>query len=208
MIEPRRTSGISIAHVFALAASVLMLCACGGPKSYVVLLDSPDSGRPSVITVSNAKGTRTLDTPGEFVGLEEAPDATPRTAPQTMIERDFSAALAAEPDRPRRFLLYFNSGSVELTAGSAPMIEQLVAEINRRVAPEVAIVGHTDTAGSADANVALASQRAEAIRDRVLAAGIEARNVEVASYGERQPLIATADDVDEPRNRRVEVVVR
>lgn len=172
------------------------------------MLDSPHSDRPSVITVSNAKGTRTLDQPGEFVGLDEAPDALPRAAPQHMVERDFSAALAAEPEPPRRFLLYFDSGSTELTAASAALLEQIVAEIDARPAPEVAIAGHTDTAGPAASNAALASRRAAAIRKMLLATGIDAAKVEIASFGEHKPLIATADGVEEPRNRRVEVVVR
>lgn len=201
------TESIAVRGV-AMVCGVVLLSACGGPKSYVVLLESPDSERPSVITVSNEQGTRTLDTPGEYVGLAEAPAVAPRRAPQPMIERDFGAALAVEPPAPERFLLYFDSGSTELTAESARLVGEILVAIKARAAPEVAIVGHADTAGSADANAALAARRAAAIRELVLAAGIEASLVEVSAHGEREPLIATADGVAEPRNRRVEVVIR
>ncbi len=42
----------------------------------------------------------------------------------------------------------------------------------------------------------------------VIDAGLAPDLIEVTSYGEHKPLVATADDVDEPRNRRVEVVIR
>ena len=56
-----------------LAKGAIALCAmlatsaCTGPKSYIVLLDSPDSKRPSEVTVTNDKGTRTLSTTGDYV---------------------------------------------------------------------------------------------------------------------------------------------
>lgn len=188
--------------------SALVLWACGAPKSYIVLLDSPDSEHPSVVTVTNQKGTRTLSSPGEYVGLNESQQAAPRRAAQSMIERDFSAALAAEPDAPRRFRLYFFAGGVQLTEDSAALIRQILAEVRRRSVPDVAIVGHTDTRGSYASNAKLAARRAEVVKDIVIDAGIDPQLIAVTSLGESRPLVATADNVDEPKNRRVEVVIR
>ena len=42
----------------------------------------------------------------------------------------------------------------------------------------------------------------------LLAAGLTGSQVDVASHGETDLLVATADNVAEPRNRRVEVTVR
>jgi outer membrane protein OmpA-like peptidoglycan-associated protein len=38
--------------------------------------------------------------------------------------------------------------------------------------------------------------------------GIPIDRIRVAGRGEREPLVPTADNVDEPRNRRVEIIVR
>jgi len=39
-------------------------------------------------------------------------------------------------------------------------------------------------------------------------AGVAADRISVAGRGEREPLVPTADEVAEPRNRRVEINVR
>jgi len=190
-----------------LYLGLLMLSACSAPRSYIVLLDSSDSERPSVVTVTNDKGTRTLNTTGEYVGLNEGQDVAPRRAEQSMIERDFSAALAAEPDKPRSFRLYFLAGGVELTEDSARLIPQILAEVRGRAVPDVAIVGHTDTKGTRESNAQLAARRAAVVKDIVIDAGVDPDLIALTSLGESDPLVATADNVDEPRNRRVEVVI-
>jgi outer membrane protein OmpA-like peptidoglycan-associated protein len=72
----------------------------------------------------------------------------------------------------------------------------------------VIVVGHTDTAGRDDANFALGLTRATAIRNLLAIAGLETSAIEVISLGERDLLIPTSDDTQEPRNRRVEISVR
>ena len=72
----------------------------------------------------------------------------------------------------------------------------------------MSIVGHTDRVGRAEANAALALKRAESTRERLVEAGLELKRVEVSSHGENNPVIPTADNVAEPKNRRVEVTIR
>ena len=77
-----------------------------------------------------------------------------------------------------------------------------------RVAPDVTVIGHTDTTGDAASNAALGLQRASLIRDLLLQAGLDGAVVDVRSHGESDPLVPTDDNVAEARNRRVEVIVR
>ena len=74
--------------------------------------------------------------------------------------------------------------------------------------PDVTVVGHTDTTGTAQANIELGRSRATLIRDRLVAAGLDASLVSVASHGEADLLVPTPDDTLEPRNRFVDVSVR
>jgi outer membrane protein OmpA-like peptidoglycan-associated protein len=62
--------------------------------------------------------------------------------------------------------------------------------------------------GRAESNARLALDRAEAIRAELLRVGIDRALISVTSHGESNPLVATPDETDEPRNRRVEVTVR
>ena len=57
-------------------------------------------------------------------------------------------------------------------------------------------------------NDALARQRAETVRAALIARGARAENIVAIGRGKRELLVPTADGVAEPRNRRVEIVVR
>jgi len=70
------------------------------------------------------------------------------------------------------------------------------------------VVGHTDTVGSESANDALSRQRAEVVRKGLIARGIAPEDVVAIGRGKRNLLVPTADGVAEPRNRRVEILVR
>ena len=54
-------------------------------------------------------------------------------------------------------------------------------------------------------NVPISIERANAVRDLLVKEGIDPAIIEVTSHGEENPLIPTADEVAEPRNRRVEI---
>jgi outer membrane protein OmpA-like peptidoglycan-associated protein len=107
------------------------------------------------------------------------------------------------------FTLYFVFGRDELTPDSQQILAQVAAEIGRRPAAEVVVIGHTDRVGSVERNDALSIQRAERVRrDIVQQLGIAADRLQVAGRGEREPIVPTEDEVAEPRNRRVEITVR
>jgi outer membrane protein OmpA-like peptidoglycan-associated protein len=124
------------------------------------------------------------------------------------VQKRFGPALNAMPERPRHFILYFRSDTTELTAESRKLLPEALAEFERRPAGEIAVVGHTDRAAPVGYNERLALRRAQAIRDQLVALGAKREVIEVASHGESNPLIPTADGVREPRNRRVEITIR
>jgi outer membrane protein OmpA-like peptidoglycan-associated protein len=72
----------------------------------------------------------------------------------------------------------------------------------------VIAVGHTDTTGSRASNFALGLKRAITVRNLLAQAGLDTPSIEATTLGETDLLILTADEVAEPRNRRVEIVVR
>ena len=84
----------------------------------------------------------------------------------------------------------------------------LLSEIARRPVPDVLVVGHTDLVGSDPFNDALGQQRADAVRAALIRLGVAAADIQAISRGKRAPVVPTADGVAEPRNRRVEIIVR
>lgn len=187
-----------------LVLSGLLLGACVSER--VVLLPSPD-GRPTAVVVRDARGEVVLDKPYAGVQRRAGENAAYQSSPAEVAEL-FAAALAAQPPRPRSFTVYFESGGEVLTAESQAALKAIEDEIAVRPASEVRVIGHTDTVGGLEANDKLSLKRAAAVRDILVTVGIPGAKIEIAGRGEREPLVASGDEVAEAKNRRVEISVR
>jgi outer membrane protein OmpA-like peptidoglycan-associated protein len=88
------------------------------------------------------------------------------------------------------------------------VLDELKAFLATHPAPQITVIGHTDRMGTVEYNDALSRQRAETVRELLVEVGIQASSMDVAGRGEREPLVPTADEVPEERNRRVEINVR
>ena len=124
------------------------------------------------------------------------------------VRNEFAGTLAALPERPKSFLVYFQEGNDELTEESRVEFEKILAELRERAAPDVVVIGHTDRLAADDYNDRLSLQRAQRVREELTRLGIPPDRIQAAGRGEREPLVPTADGVAEPRNRRVEINVR
>ena len=197
-------------------------------KEMVVVLPSADGHVGTVVVergderfiLNEPYASTRLTTTGE-VKLEkleqrEVPASTERsTEPQSPFERaaavlpGFQGAVAALPERPASFYLYFITGTDTLTDGSKLEFERMLEELRKRPAPDIVVIGHTDRVGVPEANDELSLQRAERMKADLVEQGIAPpERIRAAGRGEREPVVPTEDGVDEPLNRRVEINVR
>jgi outer membrane protein OmpA-like peptidoglycan-associated protein len=160
------------------------------------------------VAVGEGNQQTILQAPLSGVTVDERGNAQKRILTSEEINRTFGDALAAQPPRSVSFILYFDSNSTAVAAGSRPDLAALFAEVAQRPAVEVQVTGHTDRIGTASDNDRLSLVRAEAVRAMLMQRGIKASFVRAVGRGEREPLVPTADEQPEPRNRRVEVIVR
>lgn len=188
-----------------VVTATLALGACGLPRDYVVLLPE-DDGSSGIVEVTGANGKTVVAEP--LKGSALAGGGAPVTVTKKAVQQTFAAAIAAAPKPPARFVLYFESDTVDLTSDSRKQLPEILAAVRDRPAPDVDVVGHTDTSGADRYNDALAKKRALRIRDEIVAIGVPAKMIEVSSHGKRDLLVPTPDGVHERRNRRVEVIVR
>ena len=112
-------------------------------------------------------------------------------------------ALSAD-DCPR--FIFFDSAEAEIRREWQEVLDA-VATRARAPGTEVRVVGHSDRSGPSAANLRVSRERARVVRDELVARGIPADRIAVQAEGEERPLIATADGVREPQNRRVEIHV-
>jgi outer membrane protein OmpA-like peptidoglycan-associated protein len=176
-------------------------------EELVVLVPAADGHIGTVVIERDGKKT-ILNTAYAASRAQGAHEISNATVPEQDVRRDFGAALGAIPARPASFLLYFISGTDELTDESKAEMQRVLDELRRRPAPDIQVIGHTDRVGADEVNDALSLQRAEKMREEMLVLGIPPARIRAAGRGEREPLVPTTDGVEEPRNRRVEINVR
>jgi len=185
-------------------AALLVLGGCASER--IVLLPSAD-GRASAVVVRDAAGEVVLKQPYAAVKRSLDNISPYQSSPEEVKER-FALALGAQPPRPSSYVLYFEAGGNVLTPESQAALVNIRKEITERPASEVMVIGHTDRVGSVELNDQLSKTRAEGLRDLLIESGVAADKLEAVGRGERDPLVPTADEVDEPKNRRVEISVR
>jgi outer membrane protein OmpA-like peptidoglycan-associated protein len=203
-----KRAGTLFISVFLLL--VLVSCASKShTRMVVVLLPGPD-GKTGQIVVSNEGGSRLISEPEQATEIHSATVAPsePFSMKVEKIRENFGEALSALPSPPIHFILYFHTATTIITAESRVRLEQILPEIVSRKTTEVSVVGHTDTEGSRKMNQQLGMDRAMEIKNLLLSQGIDPQIIEVTSHGEGNPLVKTPDGVAEPRNRRVEVILR
>lgn len=180
------------------------------PASSALVVLLPDRGTTTAgrAEVSNGKGRVELADARTGVTVAPGEGPKPMTMPQEEVERIFGDALASLPPPPQHFVLYFRFDSEELTDESRRLVQDVLGVVKQRADPEVIAIGHTDTTGARAKNVELGLRRAMAVRTLLVDAGLPASAVALRSHGEGALLVQTADNVFEPRNRRVEITVR
>jgi hypothetical protein len=191
---------------FGLLLAALLLSGCG--RETVVLLPMPNGG-PSAVVVTPKEGAPVLlNTPGEAVDVSGKSAGTAYALSEERIHARFGKTIKNLPDPPLHFLLYFESGTADMLPGSRAQLPKVLEAIKARQSTDVSVVGHADREGNRKWNYTVSKRRAVEVSRQLKKMGVDPEIMEITSHGEENPLIPTADGVAEPKNRRVEVIVR
>jgi outer membrane protein OmpA-like peptidoglycan-associated protein len=179
-----------------------------GPTGELVVVLPDANGRVGTVVVE--RGSERIVLNEAYATSRISADGAMRLEklPAPEVRASFDRVVSALPERPMSFLLYFVRGSDTPTDESRRDLESMLREVGRRAAPDIVVTGHTDRVGKDESNDQLSLQRAERVKADLVRQGIAADRIRVAGRGEREPVVATDDGIDEPRNRRVEINVR
>jgi peptidoglycan-associated lipoprotein len=72
----------------------------------------------------------------------------------------------------------------------------------------IMIEGHCDERGTNEYNLGLGDRRAKAVRDYLVAAGIDSKRISTISYGEERPFVLGHDEAAWKWNRRAHFVIQ
>jgi len=103
--------------------------------------------------------------------------------------------------------LFFNYDQADLRPDAARAVHEDAAFLIAHPSVRITIAGYADERGSAEYNVALGMERAEATRSALMSAGVEANRIEVISYGKERPFCSDGSDDCFQQNRRAQFVV-
>ena len=198
-------------RAFLLAATLAtaLLAACSTPGTRVVLLPQADD-KPSAVIVRAKDGEEVLSKPYQrataAVGASGAPVVD--QADPAKVQADHKILFDMRPPAPQRYTVYFEVGGTTLTPASQQVMNEALMAAQSRSGSDIVVTGHTDTKGALEQNDMLSQRRAQEVAQLFVERQFPSKRIEAVGRGERELAVPTADEVDEPRNRRVTIEVR
>ena len=98
--------------------------------------------------------------------------------------------------------VYFGFDSAELSGKAQATLDRQAAFLNVNPALVVTVEGHADERGTREYNLALGDRRATAVRDYLLAKGLNSARVRTVSYGKERPAVSGSNEGSWEKNRR------
>lgn len=197
------------AFLFTVVLATALLAACSTPGTRVVLLPQADD-KPSAVIVRAKDGEEVLSRPYQrataAVGASGAPVVD--QADPAKVQADHKILFDMRPPAPQRYAVYFEVGGTTLTPASQQVMNEALIAAQTRSGSDIVVTGHTDTKGALEQNDMLSQRRAQEVVQLFVERQFPAKRIEAVGRGERELAVPTADEVDEPRNRRVTIEVR
>jgi OOP family OmpA-OmpF porin len=101
----------------------------------------------------------------------------------------------------------FDGGKAEVAEDSFGLLDRVAATIERCTEAAVEVGAHTDADGSTQGNLKLSQERANAIVEFLVDAGIKRERLTAAGYGEAKPIHDNDTPEGKAANRRIEFVL-
>jgi peptidoglycan-associated lipoprotein len=98
--------------------------------------------------------------------------------------------------------VFFAYDSVELTSEARASLQKNLEWLKRFTSTKILVEGHADSRGTDEYNLALAENRAAAVRDYLASLGLAADRMTIVSKGEEQPFCQEETEACWQQNRR------
>ena len=100
--------------------------------------------------------------------------------------------------------VYFSTGRALIRQRSNRLLDEVAEVLKANPTMTVLVEGHTDSVGSTTNNLRLSQQRADSVRDYLIAQGVEPERLTAIGFGEEKPIDSNRTRLGRERNRRVE----
>ena len=103
--------------------------------------------------------------------------------------------------------VFFDTGKARIQPRSYELLNQVAEVLKTYSTMRVMVEGHTDSVGSTGTNLKLSQRRADAVREYVIAQGIDPDRLSAVGFGEEKPIDSNQTKQGRERNRRVEFTI-
>ena len=101
----------------------------------------------------------------------------------------------------------FETNRSQIRPDQRAALDRAIAIIKANPTLRIRLDGHTDDTGESTYNLSLAQRRAEAVRDYMVAQGIDPQRLTIRSFGASRPIADNASASGRSANRRVELSI-
>ena len=103
--------------------------------------------------------------------------------------------------------IFFDYDQFDLRQPARDVIERQAQWLQQHPTLKVIVEGHCDERGTREYNLALGEKRAMAVRNYMIALGIDGSRIETISYGKERPAVTGSNTESWAQNRRSVTVV-
>ena len=98
--------------------------------------------------------------------------------------------------------VFFDYDSYEIRADAQDTLNRQAAWLGQYGNYAITVEGHCDERGTREYNLALGERRANAVRNYLVAQGVDPNRIQTISYGKERPEIADSNELAWAQNRR------
>lgn len=98
--------------------------------------------------------------------------------------------------------VFFGFDQSDLSPDAQATLDRQAAWLQKYPSARVSVEGHCDERGTREYNLALGDRRASAVRDYLVARGIDASRIDTISYGKERPVAFGGNEASWSQNRR------
>jgi peptidoglycan-associated lipoprotein len=162
------------------------------------------SGTQSVTPTESITYTLTAKGPGGTVQANtrvtvNQPPPKPAPMPPSMTEEELFTQNIRD--------VYFDYDKYDLRSGDSSTVDRDATFLKQHADMKIVSEGHCDDRGSAEYNLALGENRAEALKKALVIDGVDANRLRVVSLGKEKPFCTEDNEQCWQQNRRAHVIL-
>jgi outer membrane protein OmpA-like peptidoglycan-associated protein len=139
-----------------------------------------------------------------------------KKAPVAINEKKLVESMIPPKGTPKPKLIVenilFENNKYDVTPQAKEILDKIILVMNTNKKLQIEIGAHTDSKGSAAANMTLSQMRAKTVQDYIVKSGIDVKRIVAKGYGETQLINKCSDaqpcsEIEHAQNRRIEFII-